>query len=154
MMMIDIDCFKAVNDTYGHPKGDEILKAIAEVLSARFRGTDLVARYGGEEFSAFLPNISEQSAMELAEQLRERSQKLEFSAESSTFRITVSIGLAIFNPASHLSFERLLADADAALYAAKKWGKRLAEGKGHIRFLLPHEELQLEKPQKSKGMER
>ena len=123
MMMIDIDFFKNVNDSYGHPKGDEVLVAIAEILSSRLRNTDLIARYGGEEFCVFLPNIATQNAIELAEQLRRLVEEIEFSANDSKFHITVSIGLAICGPACYVSFSSLLSDADAALYKAKNAGR-------------------------------
>jgi diguanylate cyclase (GGDEF)-like protein len=123
MLMIDLDFFKDVNDNYGHIKGDEVLQAIAEVLSLRLRNTDLVARYGGEEFCAFLPNISEYAAADIARELRERIEKLKFPANDSTFQITVSIGLAVLDTKRHVNFKELLADADAALYAAKNAGR-------------------------------
>jgi len=125
MMMMDVDFFKGVNDTYGHPKGDEVLKAIAEVLSSRLRNTDLIARYGGEEFCAFLPNITEQSAIYIAEQLRKRAQELVFSANESTFSITISIGLAFYDPSRHLTLDPFLSDADVALYDAKRSGRNM-----------------------------
>jgi len=123
MMMIDIDSFKIVNDSYGHLKGDEVLKAVGELLSTRFRSTDLIARYGGEEFCAFLPHIAIQNATELAEKVRVHAHELEFSANGSTFRISVSIGIAASDPARHSSFEMLISDADAALYSAKNDGR-------------------------------
>jgi len=123
MMMMDLDFFKKINDTYGHPKGDEVLKTVAEVLPTRLRNTDLIARYGGEEFSAFLPYITQSTAYDIAEQLRTRVQELDFSANGTNFRITISIGLAIYDPSRHLTLDMLLADADTALYAAKNKGR-------------------------------
>jgi len=123
MMMIDIDYFKKVNDNYGHPKGDEVLKAVAEMLSAHFRSTDLIARYGGEEFSAFLPYATVQNAVELAEQIRVLVQGLQFYADDTSFNITVSIGIAAIDPERHATLDLLLTDADAALYAAKNQGR-------------------------------
>ena len=123
MLMMDIDYFKNVNDKYGHIKGDEVLKAVADVLSTRFRITDLLARYGGEEFCAFLPHISEHTVLDIAEQFREHIQELSFSAADSVFHVTISIGLAVYSPIHHSSLEALLSDADAALYAAKNGGR-------------------------------
>jgi len=123
MMMIDIDYFKKVNDNYGHPKGDEVLKAIAAIMTARFRSTDLIARYGGEEFCAYLPYICEKDAFDLANMIRVLSNDMEFRSEDTTFRVTVSIGLAICDHSLHLSLDMLLADADAALYEAKNTGR-------------------------------
>jgi len=123
MLMMDLDFFKDINDTYGHPKGDEVLKTVAEVLPSRLRNTDLIARYGGEEFCAFLPYITKNTALDIAEQLRNRVQELEFSANGSVIRVTISIGLAIYDPSRHPTLEALLADADTALYAAKNEGR-------------------------------
>jgi len=123
MMMIDIDFFKKVNDSYGHQKGDEVLKAIAGIMTSRFRSTDLIARYGGEEFCAFLPYITEKDALELANLIRTLSQEMEFQSEDTMFQVTVSIGLAICDHSRHLSLDMLLADADTALYEAKNTGR-------------------------------
>ncbi|MCL1851995.1 MAG: diguanylate cyclase [Peptococcaceae bacterium] len=123
VLMIDLDFFKDVNDAYGHLVGDEVLQALAEMLSTRFRSTDLVARYGGEEFSAFVPSLSERGGLDLAKNLRERAAKLAFSSQGSVFSITVSIGVTAFDSGRHEVFEAMLKDADAALYAAKKAGK-------------------------------
>ena len=123
VLMIDLDLFKDVNDTYGHLVGDEVLQTLAKMLSSRFRSTDLVARYGGEEFCAFIPNLSERDALDLAKNLREQIALLAFSANESVFHVTVSIGLTALDRIRHRVFETLLADADAALYAAKKAGR-------------------------------
>jgi diguanylate cyclase (GGDEF)-like protein len=123
LFMIDIDFFKKVNDTYGHLKGDDVLKTVAGMLSAHLRKTDLVARYGGEEFCAFLPDISQPAAVNVAEKLRERAEALEFSVDEAIFRITISIGLAMYDRTRHESLEALLATADALLYAAKNSGR-------------------------------
>ena len=122
-LMIDIDFFKTVNDTYGHIQGDEVLKTVATVLSSHFRTTDLLARYGGEEFSVFLPEITEQLMIENARKLRERVETLTFDVNTSTFGVTISIGVSVYDPTRHLSFDALIADADAALYTAKNSGR-------------------------------
>ena len=145
MMMIDIDFFKKVNDNYGHPKGDEVLRAIAGIMVSRFRSTDLIARYGGEEFCAFLPFISEQNALELAEQIRESTQELEFRSDNSSFKVTVSIGLATCDASRHLSLDMLLYEADAALYEAKNSGRNKVvvssrdKGTVHMSCITRHE---------------
>ncbi|MCL1918511.1 MAG: diguanylate cyclase [Peptococcaceae bacterium] len=143
MMMLDLDFFKKVNDTYGHIKGDEVLKVVSGVLTSRFRNTDLLARYGGEEFCAFLPDISEEAALDIAETIRERIGKLKFLKEDSKdskdsedskdskdskkadsfFQVTISIGLAVYDVKHHMTLDDLLSDADAALYAAKNSGR-------------------------------
>ena len=123
MLMLDLDFFKNVNDNYGHVKGDEVLKAIADLLSSSFRVTDLVARYGGEEFCIFLPHFTKNTALNIAEKLRQSTEKLSFSSGGSIFHITLSIGLAVYDPARHALLEDLISAADAALYAAKNAGR-------------------------------
>ncbi len=123
MLMIDIDDFKKINDTFGHPVGDEVLRTLSDLLTSRFRVTDLVTRYGGEEFCVFLPNMPESAALETADTLRKRVQELEFSAGNSSFHITISIGLAAYDPARHKNLDMMITDADMALYAAKNNGK-------------------------------
>lgn len=122
MLMLDIDFFKKVNDTYGHMKGDEVLKAVAEVLSSRFRNME-IARYGGEEFCALMSDIAESTALDIAKTMRERIEMLSFSGNDSTFNITISIGLVVFDPTRHLSLDMMIIDADTALYAAKNGGR-------------------------------
>jgi diguanylate cyclase (GGDEF)-like protein len=136
LLMLDLDCFKNINDLYGHLKGDEVLKGIAVLLSSRFRATDLVTRYGGEEFCVFLPNISEDNALDIARELRLRAAKQDFVADGEIFHSTISIGLAVYDFRRHHHLEALLADADTALYAAKNKGRntiyvaRIADGSG------------------------
>ncbi|MCL1790227.1 MAG: diguanylate cyclase [Peptococcaceae bacterium] len=138
LLMIDLDCFKNVNDVYGHLKGDEVLKTMADLLISRFRATDLVARYGGEEFCVLLPNISEENALEIAREMRLQAANQEFVADGEVFHSTLSIGLAVYDFRRHHQLESLLADADAALYAAKNNGRntiyiaRIAEGSGGL----------------------
>ena len=122
-LMMDLDFFKTVNDTYGHIKGDEVLKRVAETLSVCFRSTDLIARYGGEEFCAFLPDITEQAALNSARRVREQVNAIEFSAGEQTFSISISTGVTVFDPLRHLTLEAFLADADAALYTSKNSGR-------------------------------
>lgn len=124
MLMIDLDHFKIVNDTYGHLVGDEVLRAVGIILQRAVRSVDMVARYGGEEFVVVLPETGEQGAIAFAERIRERVEDYLFEAHrSAPARITVSIGVACF-PAMHVeSAEDLFARADAALYRAKERGR-------------------------------
>ena len=123
LLMIDIDNFKKVNDTYGHPSGDSILKRIGEILRSRPRNTDFVARYGGEEFSIIAPHTSKKNASVFAARIMDIIAKEEFILNDSTkARITVSIGVASFDDDAQTK-EELIKKADNALYQAKKMGK-------------------------------
>jgi diguanylate cyclase (GGDEF)-like protein len=120
LLMLDIDNFKSYNDTLGHPVGDQVLRAVAQVLRDTVREGDLVARYGGEEFSAILPLTGANQGRVVAERLREAVERHEFPHR----RITVSIGAAEFD-ADASDAEGLIQSADRALYAAKAAGKNL-----------------------------
>ena len=124
LAMLDIDNFKKVNDSYGHPVGDDILKGLVEELMAHARETDVVARYGGEEFALIFPDIAADSAREAAERLRELIERRVFSLRplGKTLHVTVSIGVAVY-PRDGATGTDLIARADAALYFAKKAGK-------------------------------
>jgi len=122
--MLDIDNFKLINDTFGHPIGDEILKGLVEELMKNARDTDVVARYGGEEFALIFPETPLVSAREAANRLRELIERREFPMPQlgRTLRVTASIGVAVY-PSDGQTSADLIAHADAALYFAKKNGK-------------------------------
>jgi diguanylate cyclase (GGDEF) domain len=122
--MIDIDNFKSINDTYGHPVGDEILKGLVDILMGNVREIDIVARYGGEEFVLILPETSITRAFEVSNRLRQlvAARDFEFSHLERDLRITISIGVAAF-PDDGMTNTDLISRADAALYRAKKTGK-------------------------------
>lgn len=127
VMMIDIDHFKAVNDRFGHAAGDRVLKLVAETLRSRTRVFDSLARYGGEEFVVIMSGSTQAEAEAAAERLRASIQDLNVSPDGSGPRqITVSIGVASTGDGD-TSPERLLADADTALYAAKRAGRNRVE---------------------------
>ena len=133
-LMLDLDHFKRINDQYGHPAGDAVIKFTADVLSASVRDTDLVARVGGEEFMVLLPGTSPQAALEVAEKIRQRvmhaSQALNAVGQ---VQISASVGVACFAPGQMGSFERLYAQADQALYEAKRLGRnRVVQSDGCV----------------------
>ncbi len=120
---IDLDHFKAVNDTYGHEAGDRVLRGVADVFREHTRGTDFVGRYGGEEFVVVLPETTAEDATMVAEKLRTLVMKQRFRAgEDEEITVSVSIGIAGGQGRS-LRIDQLLRDADAAMYAAKSLGR-------------------------------
>ncbi|HUY47057.1 MAG TPA: GGDEF domain-containing protein [Streptosporangiaceae bacterium] len=122
VLLIDIDHFKRVNDTYGHLAGDELLAATASTLVQYVRACDVLGRFGGEEFVAVLPGAGEQEACYIAERLRERVRAISVPARGGLVTVTISIGVAALGRDGAELFE-LLATADAALYRAKKSGR-------------------------------
>lgn len=127
VLMLDIDHFKRVNDTHGHPAGDRVLKEIGLILKENVRHVDVPARYGGEEAAILLPHTGETEAMLVAERIRRRIEIHRFPLEGSpvpgeTIRCTVSIGIAMMT-AECADAGQLLRMADKALYQAKQGGR-------------------------------
>jgi len=124
LAMLDIDNFKRINDSFGHPIGDEVLIGVVNELQTNGRESDTVSRYGGEEFAIIFPDTSPQPAREAANRLRELVERRHFEIAKlgREVRITVSIGVAVF-PIDGVNSADLIARADAALYKAKKSGK-------------------------------
>ena len=122
-LLLDIDHFKKVNDTYGHPCGDAILKDIANLIRRSLRKTDVAARYGGEEFVILLPQTNVNGASRLAEHIRALIESNLFHFGLSTIRLTVSIGIATRLSHRPEKPQELLATADRALYRAKDGGR-------------------------------
>ena len=128
LLMIDLDHFKRINDTYGHLVGDDVLREFAIILTSAVRSVDMVARYGGEEFVVVLPETGAEGAIAFAERIRERIEGHAFrSGDRLTLRLTTSIGVATFPSSRVESVEDIFARADAALYRAK------AEGRNRVR---------------------
>ncbi|WP_413164701.1 GGDEF domain-containing protein [Capilliphycus salinus ALCB114379] len=126
VILLDVDYFKRYNDTYGHPAGDYCLKQIAQSLKKSVqRPADLVARYGGEEFVIILVNTDEKGAVHLAEKIRREIQNLNIPHQASEVsdRVTVSIGISTTIPTSETQPDRLIKQADEALYSAKQQGR-------------------------------
>jgi len=133
VLMLDLDHFKRVNDTYGHQQGDRVLQAFAAVMRRTARDEDVLARYGGEEFAAVLPETDLVGASRLAERIRNRVAELRFRHGSSVVQVTVSVGAAQITDDTR-SAEELADYADQALYNAKTAGRnrvmaRLADGR-------------------------
>ena len=128
LMLLDIDHFKSLNDRYGHPFGDQVLKRVGAVLNASVYETDYVARYGGEEFVILLPRAEAAGALRKAEAIRAAIEAESFTVGFETVKATVSIGVAHF-PRDASSPDELVARADAAMYAAKSSGRnRVVDG--------------------------
>jgi diguanylate cyclase (GGDEF)-like protein len=122
LLMLDIDHFKNINDTYGHLVGDEVLKNVAQTCLVRVRGGDVVGRYGGEEFTILLSETNEASAVILAERLRETVSETSFETEKGIVKVTISIGVASID-IDCTNLEDLFRHSDQALYAAKNAGR-------------------------------
>jgi len=121
LIMIDIDFFKKVNDTYGHQCGDLILKSVAAKAASVVRKTDFIARYGGEEFCCLLPETSAEAAETVAESLRTHIEKMENIFESKLIKVTISLGISGF--LADDTPDTLMKRADDALYQAKHSGR-------------------------------
>ena len=121
LLAIDIDFFKTINDTHGHPAGDQAICALASICKNTIRPYDILGRIGGEEFAVLLIDITAPQAEEIAERIRSVCETSSISVEKAIFNQTCSIGMALYQPGE--SAEQLLAHADRALYAAKHNGR-------------------------------
>ena len=121
-MMVDIDCFKPINDKFGHQAGDEVLKCVANTLRQSARTQDVVCRYGGEEFVVICPDTRIDEAYQCAERLRLNVAALKFKNQEAGIRLTISIGVAE-KKEGITSIEKLLSRADECLYVAKQGGR-------------------------------
>jgi len=123
IMMLDLDKFKKVNDTYGHPAGDRVLQQSARIILQRIRNCDFAARYGGEEFVVILPETSEENSVTIGERIKDTIAQHTFNLpDGKDIRITISIGIASF-PANAMTAEKLIERADQALYNVKQTGR-------------------------------
>lgn len=124
ILMIDIDHFKRLNDTYGHHAGDEVLREVANILVEDMREVDTVARYGGEEFVIILPETTEAGALHVAERLRHSVEQATFLAGSAhpIQHLTISLGVAVYDSDARVKRD-LIKFSDIALYAAKHEGR-------------------------------
>lgn len=120
---IDLDHFKEINDTKGHPVGDAVLQQLAGIMKSTARDTDSVARFGGDEFVIVLPDTGWQGALTFAERLRRRVDDFTFGPAGTPIAVTISIGVALGRGSDPISSEMLLKEADNALYKAKTAGR-------------------------------
>jgi len=127
LLIIDLDFFKKINDTYGHPVGDLVLRGTADILRGTVREVDMAARYGGEEFAALLIGTDKKGAIQTAERLRKAIESYEFRADGKKIRVTSSIGVASAPPDASTK-EDLIERADRALYKAKSDGRNRVVG--------------------------
>ena len=130
LMILDIDLFKKINDTYGHQKGDEILMEVAALLKQFCRSNDIAARYGGEEFVLVLPETKLAGALHIAERIRQELEERVFRHGQVEFKVTISGGVAEFDKEKLRTGALMIKSADDALYVAKHGGRnRIVVGK-------------------------
>lgn len=122
LVLTDIDHFKSVNDTYGHPVGDEVLRQVSRVFKESLREVDVPCRYGGEEFAIILEDADRATAMQVANRLRESIAALEFQSDQGPFQCTISMGVTIW-PADEADKQPLIDLTDQALYYSKEHGR-------------------------------
>ncbi|MFP4301371.1 MAG: diguanylate cyclase DgcA [Alkalispirochaetaceae bacterium] len=123
VMMLDLDNFKRINDTYGHLFGDDVLREVADVVLTKVRRTDLAARYGGEEFIVLLPSTEGSRAMAIAERVRKGVASTTFEYEENRIPVTISIGVATYKPEVDKTSHMLIDRVDRALYCSKRDGR-------------------------------
>jgi two-component system cell cycle response regulator len=123
LLMIDLDCFKGINDHHGHQCGDRVLRAVADRIATQLRQSDVLARYGGEEFTVLLPDTDTKGAKKVAERIRAAVGSDPIEIASDEYRVTVSVGVAVAEGAHLEDPGRLIGRADEAMYEAKRRGR-------------------------------
>lgn len=131
-VMLDIDFFKNVNDTYGHLQGNEVLKGMAKIMLSSIRESDIAGRYGGEEFALILPEIPKDKVILVCERIRRRVALYPFEVQGQTINITVSIGVCYKSGDSAISYNDMIRLADDALYEAKHSGRNNVKVSGTL----------------------
>jgi diguanylate cyclase (GGDEF)-like protein len=137
-MLLDVDFFKRVNDTYGHQVGDQVLREVAALIRAQLRGSDVLSRYGGEEFAALLAKTDAETAEEVAERVRRSIEEHRYTLpDGEKFNVTISIGVATYHPAKARGNGRpngdlLIGHADRCLYQAKSSGRNCINATGEL----------------------
>jgi len=128
VIMLDIDKFKNINDTYGHDIGDKVIILLADILRKNIRKSDVACRYGGEEFAILLPESSKEGAMKVAQTIRKNCEAVKISLNSDQFvHFSISLGVAEVDPSQNRAIEVALKHADEALYKAKESGRNKVE---------------------------
>lgn len=127
LIFMDLDHFKNVNDNYGHPSGDTVLKWIAGVIKGQLRSTDILARFGGEEFAILLPDTSVEGTCKVAEKIRSAIESCSFPGKLENLKLTASFGVAPLSTDEVDSFQTAYKKGDAALYRAKHGGRNRIE---------------------------
>lgn len=122
-IIIDVDKFKEVNDTLGHPVGDNVLKSIADILRSNIRAADILCRYGGDEFGLLLPETNFQGAYVTAERVRSKVEKTNLSTPENPVFISLSCGISSLVEGGAMGMDELVTQADVALYKAKRAGR-------------------------------
>lgn len=123
ILYMDVDNFKSINDTYGHTTGDMVLKSLGKVLKNNKRDSDLVGRIGGEEFAYALSDIDLEGSMFFAEKIRKLVENDLFNNNGVYIKYTMSIGISIYDEENNVNLDKLISQADRALYEAKADGK-------------------------------
>jgi diguanylate cyclase (GGDEF)-like protein len=123
LLAIDLDKFKPINDTYGHPIGDLVLTELADIMKSTARESDIVARLGGDEFMILLPDTGWQGATTFAERLRRHVDEHTFGGDEASLQVTISVGVALARGTDDVTPEYLLEEADRSLYKAKTAGR-------------------------------
>jgi two-component system, cell cycle response regulator len=126
-VMLDIDYFKRVNDTYGHMSGDTVLMELSQILTSSIRSCDIVGRYGGEEFGIILPEVNLEGALNICERIRKNIESYKFDIGSESISITVSQGLYFKFPENSITSSEIIKRSDEALYRAKENGRNRVE---------------------------
>ncbi len=127
IVVVDLDHFKSINDTYGHEAGDRVLKKVAEILKSHSRKSDICGRVGGEEFLLSLSHASPENAKLVVERIRAELEVTKFSFDGNTLVVTASFGVACFNGKNARDLDQIISYADAALYSAKRLGRNRIE---------------------------
>lgn len=123
IILLDLDHFKSINDRFGHPAGDHVLHAAAQILKGELRMTDVPCRYGGEEFVIILPTTPLTTAVQVAERLRSALKRAPIDTDKGAVRLTASLGVAVFRPDQKTTAASLIERADEKLYEAKRSGR-------------------------------
>jgi len=123
VLLIDIDNFKNINDTYGHLEGDRVLQKFADTLRSQLRSADILSRMGGEEFVVLCKRVHQDKALSIAEKFRKQIERMSITIGTDTLRVTASIGVAVLPKGPDDTIEEILGEADEALYLCKRSGR-------------------------------